>query len=168
MGGVSGWALELPSHTGLSGSGSGIAEASGSTLAFRHDDDIPPIRPKARQQRSQDDGPVPLGPVGATRPPSIRPGSQILVSGVWIMQQVPDDDQDGATESPNRYPACRRRRRLAVGDKRCMSVSSSDPIVLSDAQRQVLLARARETRGSIATWCVPGLCLSALTARPTP
>src|SRR5690242_668744 len=91
-------------------------------------------------------------------------GAQILVSGVWIMQ-VPDDDQDGATESPNRYPACRRRRRLAVGDKRCMSVSSSDPIVLSDAQRQVLLARARETRGSIATWCVPGLCLSALTAR---
>jgi hypothetical protein len=28
-----------------------------------------------------------------------------------------------------------------------MSVSSSDPIVLSDAQRQVMLARARETSG---------------------
>ena len=25
-------------------------------------------------------------------------GAQIVVSGVWIMQQVPDDDEDGATD----------------------------------------------------------------------
>ena len=25
-------------------------------------------------------------------------GAQILVSGVWIMQQMPDDHQDGATD----------------------------------------------------------------------
>jgi hypothetical protein len=49
-----------------------------------------------------------------------------------------------------------------------MSLSSSDLIVLSDAQRQVLLARARETSGSIATWCVPGLCWPPPTACPMP
>jgi hypothetical protein len=25
-------------------------------------------------------------------------GAQIMVSGVWVLQQVPDDHQDGATD----------------------------------------------------------------------
>ena len=70
-------------------------------------------------------------------------GAQIVVSGVWVLQQVPDDDQDRATDGDHCSGLAAASGDAAVaGGEECVGLGGADGGLTQDA-RQIWIAVSR-------------------------